>query len=1545
MLTRKMTVVTIVLVLACWIGSAQSLHLEAKVNPVNPADSDTLSGTERLPAAPPYKPGEIIVKFKQAVAERLEQQLTEGRLVEDLELSPSLQKLSRKHKVKTIRPVFKDFKGKRQRMKVILKKDKALLSGKEKRLLRRLKRAPVGAKVPDLGRLHIIELEEGRPAARAMAAYSQNADVEYAELNYVVSILSTEPNDPNFFPEQWALCNDGNDHPFERDPDDPNKGRFGGPAGTPDCDIDATEAWDIQTGSKDVTVAVLDTGVYYGHADLANNMWTNTAEYNGEPNVDDDDNGYVDDIYGYDFCTYRWPPTRDSDPNDDNGHGTHCAGIIAADGNNDIHVAGICWDANIMALKFLSGGGRGVVSDAIDAIYYGVENGADIISNSWGGVVYSQSLKETFDYAYSEGVYLVAAAGNDDHSWPLYPAYHDKVMSVSATDHNDIKTSFSSFGYWVDVAAPGQDILSLRVPGKYSPEKWYPYNDPNAKLCVLSGTSMACPHVAGLAGLCLAEDPSLSVQDLWVLIKNGCDDIDANDPNADYYYGSGRINAYNTVNYISSIPTPDKAADPYPDPHSTTISVNVHLSWEAASWATSHDVYFGTNFNDVNDANTSSDPFEGNQEGRVFDPNTLDAITTYYWRIDEKNSSGTTKGDVWDFSTGPDSAIYVDVDANGSKDGTSWPNAFTDLQDGLEKAFDADQIWVTEGTYKPTDTNDRSISLEPREGVSLYGGFEGNETDPSQRDPNVNNHRSILSGDIGTPNDTGDNSYHVVMIVGEYGSTVSIDRFTVTDGNACVGSDREAYGGGMFNLDCFVALKDCTFADNSARLGGGAILSRGSSATFTGSTLADNTAYKGGGIAVYYGLASGMSFSNCNLEDNATHAVEGFYYPSGAGFWTNLVPVLTVTDCTFSGNSSVAYSGAIHGDFALDTTITGCTFTDNHAEYSIYSGGAAYLKGEAATVSGCTFEGNSEYGVYLLYSESEVNDCSFTGNDQCGLLVDRLDGTVENCTFSDNNGVGIVCRYIYSSYDLNIRNCLFHNNVNTSGTTYDGGGISNYQSYSHISNCTIADNHAIYGGGICNKGVEFWGAKSHPTVTNCILWGNEADQAGDEVYNDSLSDANFSYCDIKGSGGSSNWDPNLGNDDGGNIDEDPCFVNADANDFHLSAESPCINTGDANGDYTGQEDIDGQPRVMAGRVDMGVDEFSGIFNLDQEEWYDSIQEAIDDANDSANETIEVGPGTYYETIDFDGNAVRVRSVDPNDWELVAATIIDADGSGTIVLFESGEDCNSILAGLTVTDGDAVFGGGIFCDTSSPTIRNCVIRGNYAIWGGGMGVDSASPTVTNCVFTGNTTRWDGAGMCTDDASVTVTNCLFVDNATLSGQTGAGGGMANFTCSPTVVNCTFNANFADSDGGGIFNYGASSTPLLENCIFWGDETDGSGDEVYNYNSADPNFRHCDIEGCGGSGGWNPSLGTDGGGNIDSDPNFIDPNDPDGSDDIWVTGDDGLCLTSTRCIDAADGNVAPETDILGQSRMDDPNWSNIGIGDPNYVDMGAYEHDPNS
>ena len=487
---------------------------------VGPEGAD---GRAPRPGKPRYVEGELIVKFKEVAANSIEEQLGQSKGAKELRLTSSLDELTGKHRVQKFEPVVKDFKAKRQRIKDLLKKDRKKLTKREKHLLRRLKRAPRGAKVPDLGRIYKIELEEGESAVRAVSEYNKDPDVEYAQLNYIMSAYAS-PNDPNYSPEQWALNNTGQSYPRPY-------GETG--SGTAGCDVNAPEAWDIQTGSSDIIIAVIDSGVDYNHLDLQNNMWT-------------DANG----CYGYDFVA------DDNDPMDDHyhGHGTHCAGIIAADGNNSTDVVGICWDANIMAVKFLNAGGSGTTADAVSAIEYATDNGADILSNSWGPSVRLPSnpaAEEAVDYAYDSGCVVVFAAGNSNADVADYsPANYYKTIAVGATESNDVRAYFSNYGDSLDVVAPGVDILSLRGPNATQcPYRYYPYNDSNATMYILSGTSMACPYVSGLAALLLSEDANLTNTSVEVLIACYADDIEEpNDSDDDDHFGFGRINAHAALN-------------------------------------------------------------------------------------------------------------------------------------------------------------------------------------------------------------------------------------------------------------------------------------------------------------------------------------------------------------------------------------------------------------------------------------------------------------------------------------------------------------------------------------------------------------------------------------------------------------------------------------------------------------------------------------------------------------------------------------------------------------------------------------------------------------------------------------------------------------------------------------------------------------------------------------------------------------------------------------------------------------------------------------
>ncbi|MHC4620975.1 MAG: S8 family serine peptidase, partial [Planctomycetota bacterium] len=873
-----------------------------------------------------------------------------------------------------------------------------------------------------------VKLPGGLTVDNALKRFKGRREILYAEPNYEVYALAT-PNDPNFS-DQWGMHNTGQT------------------GGTSDADIDAPEAWDLETDANEIVVAVIDTGVDYNHPDLTANMWT-------------DANG----CHGYDFVN------DDNDPMDDHFHGTHCAGIIGAVGDNNTGVTGVCWNVKIMALKFLDDEASGTTANAIAAIEYAVDNGGDVLSNSWGGTYYSQPLKDAIEAADANSLLFVAAAGNDSMNndiLPVYPSCYDcnNIIAVMSTDHNDEKSSFSNYGPTsVDLGAPGTDILSTfptYVTSAMQSAGFSTYYE------TISGTSMAAPHLAGACALAWSEHPTLTHLEIKDILSQWTDELEALDG---LCVSNGRLNLYAAV---------------------------------------------------------------GNKK--------VNNLSQRKW--------------------------------------------YDKIQDAIDEANDLDIIRVWPATY--------------------YETIDFNQVAVTVRSYNPENPDLVAD--------------------------------TIIDGN---------------NSDANIV----TFRSSANSI-------------LAGFTIT-------GGARGIYCSESSPTIDNCVIEDNNHCGVYGY-------------------------NST------------------------------------------AAVIRNNQIRQNTYYGVYLAYSSA----------------------TVKNNWIYDNGSYGI--------------------------DTYDSG-------------LTVIRNNTIVGNSTAGVYVAHG---NEPNIANCILWNNN-----DDLYNCS---ATYS-CIQDGDSGT------------GNISSDPCFVDADANDFHLDINSPCINTGDPNGDYTAEKDIDGHPRVMAATVDMGADEFSRIFNLEQEKWYDNIQDAIDDANRNENETIEVGPNRYYENIDFNGVPCILTGVDPNDWAVVAATIIDANGSGTVVTFDSNEDANSVLAGFTITGGADKYsiGGGVYCYQTSPTITHCLITGNSAEKGGGIGTkeNQSAVNVAHCNFTGNSAE-TGGGMYVRYGSATLTDC----NLTYNRAEYMGGGFRNSRGSVTFANCAVRSNLSEY-GGGVYT-GGYATFEASNCTFKNNVADwDEGGGLYN------------------------------------------------------------------------------------------------------------------
>jgi thermitase len=345
---------------------------------------------------------------------------------------------------------------------------------------------------PSLSAWYLIQFGNNSDARTYLNDFKKNPHIEIVEPNYCYSISSQKeaisklplktsdviPNDP-LYSQQWGLKK-----------------------------IDASAAWNYQKGDANVTIAIIDTGVDYTHLDLSANIWS-------------DNYGN----HGYDFVN------NDNDPMDDNGHGTECAGIAAAVTNNSIGIAGVCWNCKIMAMKGFNESGAGLFNWVAESIVYATDHGANIISMSWTGPYDSNLLKDALNYAYTHSVVLVAAAGNSGDNKMSFPAAYENVIAVAASDQNDEKAGFSTYGQWIDVAAPGVSIYTT-IPGD--------------DYCQDDGTSMACPFAVGVAALILSQHlhcpcPAQMVRSMLPYTS---------DPtHSPFYIGAGRVNASQAVQW------------------------------------------------------------------------------------------------------------------------------------------------------------------------------------------------------------------------------------------------------------------------------------------------------------------------------------------------------------------------------------------------------------------------------------------------------------------------------------------------------------------------------------------------------------------------------------------------------------------------------------------------------------------------------------------------------------------------------------------------------------------------------------------------------------------------------------------------------------------------------------------------------------------------------------------------------------------------------------------------------------------------------------
>lgn len=1006
-----------------------------------------------------YVPNEIIVKFRVEVTYRVEGQLRLEKSAGELKLSRGLDDLNARYHAKEISPLFKNFKNKRQQVEALLRKDKTLLTKREEHIIRRLKRARKGVKVPDLNRIYKIkvELETGQSLKEVVKAYDNDPDVEYAELNYIVSI-DTTPNDP-LYSVQWSLNNTGQMYP--------ESGDYNHPPGTPGCDIDAPEAWDIHIGSSNIIVAVADTGVDYTHRDINNNMWTDPSGY-----------------HGYDFVN------SDNYPMDDHGHGTHCAGTIAAEGHNGLDIAGVCWNVKIMALKSLDGGGYGPYANAVAAFNYAVNNGADVISNSWGKDEYSQAMQDVIDYAYSQGVIIVASAGNADDSAPHYPANNEHVISVAATNSKDEKATFSTYGDWVDLAAPGVDILSLRAGGS---DAGTPYNNYTT---IMSGTSMSCPCVSAACALIISKSPTLTVDEVENIL------FVENDPIATgICLSNGRLNIQKALkiinfdrNYYTCLNSPnirlidfDLEGEP---------SVNVTLETDG-----------------------------GDHETVMLESSTRPWLFEYI--VTMAVGAPIIEDGTLQISHGQTiTVIYEDADDGTGNPTTEIDSAVIDCQGPIISNVQIEWVtcWAAVVIFQTDEVSIGSI----RCGLSCGGPYtiirNGVEYTTS--------HRVLLNGLT-----EGTDYYFVVDA-----SDIAGNQTTDDNGGACY-----QFSTTLEPVPIYVPADYPTIQE-----------AIDFTVDYTTIIVADGV-YRGPGNrdidfkgkAITLRSANGPTNCIIDCQGSAEEPHRGFYFKHYETR-SSILDGFTITNAygRNKGGAIKCYIGS--------PTIQNCIISNNkagiRAEYNSGGAGIHSLRSSPKIIN-CIVSDNYGYnhgGIYIEGGSVQIINCIITNND-----ADYVS------SFGVWSYGGGICS---QTATVLIRNCLIANNW----SHVSSGGLDINRGSADIINCTIAHNSAGQRyGGVSNLN------ETDIIITNSIIWGNQAPQ-----YPQLADDIIVSYSNIEGSYSGV-----------GNIDINPNFVG----DYRLSHDSPCVNAGDPYySPAEGEWDIDGEPRVMGGRIDMGADELTYI---------------------------------------------------------------------------------------------------------------------------------------------------------------------------------------------------------------------------------------------------------------------------------------------------------------------------------------------------------------
>ena len=1266
-----------------------------------------------------------------------------------------------------------------------------------------------------------VELSSDRSLPQAVQAFAKSPGVERVEPNYVVRPLLV-PDDP-LYGSLWGMD------------------QIGGP-----------DAWDLLTPS-DVLVAVIDTGVDYDHEDLAANMWVNPGETPGD-GIDNDFNGFVDDVHGWDFYD------NDPDPMDEEGHGTHVAGTIGAVGNNATGVAGACWGVEIMAVRFLGTGG-GTTVDAIEAVEYATLNGAKILNNSWGGGGYSRALYEMIAVSDGFGALFVAAAGNggadgigdDNDAVPFYPASYanPNIISVAASTAGDALAGFSNFGAEsVDLAAPGVSILSTYPGDSYTS---------------MQGTSMAAPHVAGACALLWAWYPSLNPYEVRGLILNSAfqpnveepvDDPETLNPYAGKLVSEGRLHMFQGMSDLEIV-----TVSPLPPGESGVFyshTIEARGGVPPLTWAVLEapaDAWYGI----------------GADTGVLSGMPAVEEDTTFQFIVEVTDSDTTPVSSVATFTVDilngyilfVESDPFTRVEIKGGNYGVTDYYAGPFSREVLESAsLLAPQQWADRHFYRWQDDDglfnyDRSTSVsmyKTRTMTSYYDPIQnfyvnddtpesgigpGDDANPGTAPGAPKRHIQAMLDTIEAGGYEG-YKWRVIVSAGTYEENVVLNSShsglilqglgwdtAIIDGGAagpCIHAARWSDGTIMgFRL---------TNGD-TADGGGGIRLSNGCEATIIRNTIDNNTAVEGGGIAAY---SSTVTIKDNYIEDNTAdeeggaillveghavmiegNAITGSSAPLGAGIrcWLSTG---WITDNEILNNTATGgYGGGIYStgsgftiDYNLINTNTAsrgagifCWASGGPMEYNTITENVAVVAGGGIScehfstqsiTNNVISQNQAHYGGGVFFSKSEPPD--FTGN------------TITYNTATDSGGGVFLSEDL--SFTIGLAGAGTQNDISYNTATSDGGGIYIEEG------CTvqIGTPSLLYWGNYIDEnvagrfgGAVFCGANSAPIIVNNTMGDGQAVRGGG-VYC-SLGDAEI------GDGSLAGWNSissNVATTYGGGIYIAPNAlptINTNSISSNQAEEGGGVFVDEgssaiiAGGSLTSNEasTYGGGIRCLASSpqllgVPVGYNEAlvagGGIYLTDESEVYMTLLYVY------ANAAPE-GSGIY--AID---STLDLLTCVVSDHTCVAGGAGIRAQNSVVTIDDTVIKENRVPTGR---------GGGIYLyQESMLTMTASVLQGNEAVDGGGMYIGSATPVALpdgafNNVVDNTATR--GAGIyCAAASDVTIAGTRF-------GESHADQGSGIFCAAgatPRVRNCLFIGNSAP-EGAGIY-CSAGSSPTLRN-----------------------------------------------------------------------------------------------------------------------------------